>query len=181
VDVNNIISQVNRDVEESYDTGDVMDWINRCSDDLTPIAKLEGKTIFTIDNTNSYTLPDDFHDYAYVVVDGSFLQKITVQEQHSLTGYLPWGNQFSIENGPASGTITLYYYKKIPHVTGTDESPAIETEYHDLYILYGRAQIQFTEEEYDRPDSMGLYESRKREYQTYRIKKRGTGRVRSVV
>ena len=39
--LSDIVTQVNGDVEEEYDATTILQWVNRCLDELTPIAKKE--------------------------------------------------------------------------------------------------------------------------------------------
>jgi hypothetical protein len=175
-----IIRQVNRDIDDSYANQDIIDWLNRCSDDLTPAAKKEKKTSFTIDSTNSYTLPIDLHRVAYVMVGDERYEPIQVTDKAS-KGFTLWEGKLSLQNGPDSGTIDLYYYKKLNKLNNPEDEPEIDEEFHDLYILYAVGQLQFTEEEYDdRPDAMMRYEQRKREFSAHINRKHRLNKVRVV-
>lgn len=174
-----IIRQVRRDLEEEPDAGDVVDWVNRALDDLTSIAKKEARTSFVITPENAYPLPSDFHDFAYVIV-GQEIYDCLPQEDFWKKGFKVWGDVLSLQAGPDTGTIELYYYRKLQHLSSIDTAavPEIEEPFHDLLILYALGQLQFTEEDYDdRPDSMIRYQQRKAEYANYMLRKRKKGRV----
>ena len=181
-----VFAQIVRDMNESYDNGDLLQWVNRCSDDLTPVANVEASTTFTITSTNqTFTFPTDRHrDWVMKVTDSEseieFYRPISMRDSQS-KGYLAWGSTFTLQHGPETGSITFYYYKKITQMTSAqlDTEMEIDSEFHDLYILYGRGQIQFTEEdmgrgESERVDSMQLYYKRKAEYEKHRAIKAAT-------
>lgn len=180
--LSNIINQINRDIDEEYDAGDIIEWINRCSDDLTPIARIQASQSYAIaTTTDTFTFPTIRHrDFAMKVTDSndcsSIYGPVSITDSQP-RGYVAWGNTFTLQNGPDTGTINYYYYQKIAQMATTDLAVEmqIDSEFHDLYILYGRAQIQFTEEDQkgnsDREDSMSMYLARKKEFERHiRIK-----------
>ncbi|MFE1630386.1 hypothetical protein ACFLFF_26975 [Brevibacillus reuszeri] len=174
-----IIRQVRRDLEEEPDAGDVVDWVNRALDDLTSIAKKEAKVSFPITPDNAYTLPDDFHDFAHVFVGQERFDPVAL-EIFGQTGFKVWNGTLSLQGGPSTGSIDVYYFRKLARLSTADTTavPEIDEPFHDLLILYALGQLQFTEEDYDdRPDSMARYEARKREYANYMTRKRRKGRT----
>jgi hypothetical protein len=188
----NVINQINRDIDEEYDNGDIIDWINRCSDDLTPIARIQASQSYAITAvTDSFTFHETRHrDYSMKVTDShnesTFYYPVSVTDPQP-KGYVAWGNSFTLQNGPTSGTITYYYYQKIAQMTleQLNVEMQIDSEFHDLYILYGRGQIQFTEEDQkgnsDREDSMNMYLARKREFERHIRIKQATAETIEVV
>jgi hypothetical protein len=36
-----IIEEINKDLDDTFDNGELIGWINRCIDDLTPFAKIK--------------------------------------------------------------------------------------------------------------------------------------------
>lgn len=183
--LSNIVAQINRDIDEEYDFGDILQWINRCSDDLTPIAQIQASQSYTISSVDdSFTFPPTRHkDFTMKVTDSqdckTFYGPVKITDTQS-RGYVAWGNSFTLQNGPTAGTITYYYYQKIAQMASTDLNVEmqIDSEFHDLYILYGRAQIQFTEEDQksnsDREDSMSMYLARKKEFERHTLIKQAT-------
>lgn len=173
-----IILQVNRDLDEDYGNGDIIDWINRCIDDLAPIAKKEAQTSFTITTANSYALPIDFLEMVDVLTVKTDLnnnkERKTLtqlqQRDYDSVGYKVWGNALSTQNALDTGSIDVYYYKKPAYLSTTnlDAVPDIEESYHDLFILYAIGHMQFTEEDYDdRQDMLQRYYQRKAEYEAF--------------
>ncbi|MBH0328264.1 hypothetical protein ABH14_00360 [Brevibacillus brevis] len=174
-----IIRQVRRDLEEEPDADDIVDWANRCLDDLTSIVKKEAKQTYTIDSNNAYPLPPDFHDFAYLIIGGEQYYPVT-QDDFRTRGFKVWGGTLSIQEGPTTGTMEFYYFRKLARLTTTNTAaePEIDEPFHDLLILYAVGQLQFTEEDYDdRPDFMQRYYARKVEYSNYVMKKRRKGRT----
>lgn len=166
-----IVKQVNTDVEEEYEASTIVDWVNRCLDDLTPIAKMEAYQSISIDGGNSYPLPADYHRTAELLVNDYPWPERPLSDR-ATTGYKKWAGKLSLQGSvPGSGTIDLYYYRRLVHLSTaqTDAEPEIESEFHDLLVLYATGKLQFTEEEYDRPDAMSLYEQRKQDYRSYKI------------
>ena len=40
-----LILQVNRDVDDIFENGDIQHWLNRALDDITPIARIEKRAM----------------------------------------------------------------------------------------------------------------------------------------
>jgi hypothetical protein len=152
-----IIDEVNKDLDDSLDTEDILGWVNRCMDDLSVIAKKEDKKTADISSINAYELPDDVLEIVRVVVNGDDLDR---------TGYEVWNNVLSLQNGPDSGLLELYYYRRLAHLTDdTGGIPEIDPAFHDLFVLYTVAHNQFMEEEPEKEmDAMNRYYRRKQEY-----------------
>ncbi len=169
--LSDIVTQVNGDVEEEYDATTILQWVNRCLDELTPIAKKEAYISYPIDVLNSYTMPTDFHKSAeFLVNDYPWLEK-PLSDRNS-TGYKKWAGKLSLQGAmPDSGTIDMYYYRRLLHVDAANMSaePELEPEYHDLLVHFAVGMIQFTEEEYDRPDAMAKYNQRKSDYEAFKV------------
>jgi hypothetical protein len=171
VKLKDIISQVNGDVEEEYDAATIIGWVNRALDDLTPVAKVEAYVSYPIDGTNSYTIPTDYHKGAETLVNDCPWQEKPLSDRKS-TGYKIWAGKLSLQGMvPDSGTIDMYYYRRLNHMSTSDmdQEPELEPEYHDLLVHYAAGMIQFVEEEYDRPDAMSKYNARKEEYMAHKI------------
>jgi hypothetical protein len=169
-------------VEEEYDAGTIIGWVNRALDDLTPVAKVEALKSYTIDGTNSYTLPSDLHMPAVTLVNGIQWHEVPITDRFS-TGYTTWGNTLTLwgSSVPTSGTIDYYYYRRLKHLVTTDMNaePELDPEFQDLLIHYAAGMIQFTEEEYDRPDAMTKYNERKKEYTAFKNKSMPPARIRA--
>ncbi|MED1948993.1 hypothetical protein [Brevibacillus centrosporus] len=182
--LSDIIRQVNRDLDEDYSNGDIIDWINRCIDDLAPIAKKEAKTTFAIDSNNSYTMPTDFLEFVDVLTvkadpDNAANRHYTVltqlpQQDYTSTGFKYWAGTLSLQNPPSEGTIEVFYNAKPAYMAATNLNavPQIDESFHDLFILYAIGQLQFTEEDYDdRPDTLNRYYARKAEFEAHTNRK----------
>jgi hypothetical protein len=176
VKLSDIRTQINLDIDESYDNVVLNNWINRALDDLTSVAKREAKATLT----SPYTLPTDLHEIVYVIQDGQTLEEVAVNDPYT-TGYELWGNSLTLQH-TSDSPIDLYYFKRLTKLTNDTDVPEIEEEFHDLLILYALGHIQFEDEDYDdRPDALGRYQARKQEYRQYIQKKRSIGRVNKKV
>ena len=146
VNLQELILQVNRDVDDIFENGDIQHWLNRALDDITPIARIEKKVTLTY----PYTLPNDVQDMERVMQTNKVFPRIPVGEQ-SQQGYWVWGNELMIPGGNQQ-PIEVYYYKKLSHLKGMEDVPEIDSPYHDLLILYAVGQLQFMDGDYgDRP------------------------------
>jgi hypothetical protein len=176
-----LINQVKRDLSQVAENADISEWLNRCLDDLTPVVKKETKTTYSIISANSYTLPNDFYDFAHVIVASEPVDRVSIDDSYN-KGYKVWSGNASLQHGPSSGDIELYYYRRLNRLVNADDVPEVDEPFHDLLILYALGHLQFTEEEYeDRPDALQRYYRRKEEYASYLQRKNSRGRVREKV
>jgi hypothetical protein len=177
MNLSQIIKQVNRDVDDSFNSADITEWLNRCLDDLTPYVKKQARTAYTIDSSNQYALPSDYFDLVELVLTTSDsngntnvspLRSLQVRDYDS-KGYKVWGESFSLQKGPTDGLMDLFYYRKLTRLVNGADVPEIDEPFHDLLILYGIAQSQFMDEEPQREaDAFTRYTARKQEYIAYR-------------
>jgi hypothetical protein len=68
MNLNDIMKQVNRDIDDQYIIDDIRDWVNRCLDELTPFAKKESMATTDANNTNVYELPSDLFEIAFIKI-----------------------------------------------------------------------------------------------------------------
>ncbi|WP_420973743.1 hypothetical protein [Bacillus thuringiensis] len=173
-----LILQVNRDVDDMFENGDIQHWLNRALDDITPIARIEKRATLEY----PYTLPNDVQDIERVMQTNKVFPRIPVGEENQ-QGYWVWGNELVILGGNQQ-PIEIYYYKKLCHLKGMEDVPEIDSPYHDLLILYAVGQLQFMDGDYaDRPDRMQRYQERRQQYAVFREKrkvKRSGVRIKTI-
>lgn len=165
-----IIEEINKDLDDEIENDELIGWINRCIDDLSPIARQEQKAVIEITETNDYELPDDFIKMFMVSVNGKRYDTLPLSSNS--TGYKVWGNNLSLSNGPSDGSIELYYYKRLSHLENMDDVPEIDPAFHDLFILYTIGHHQFMDDELEREtDAFTRYNARREEYKLFMNKK----------
>jgi hypothetical protein len=176
-----IMTQVGRDIDDDYNLDDIKDWVNRCLDDLTPIANKQSLLLTDVNSDNAYDLPDDLYEIAFVKVNDEIFEAVSFRDDTS-KGYKRWENTVYLQPAVDTGTMELYYYRKLNHVEEADDIPDLEPEYHDLFIFYCLGNAQFYDEDYEyRPDSNLRYENRKKEYILFTQKKSRKKRVTEKV
>jgi hypothetical protein len=173
--INDILRQVNRDIDDQYNLQDVIDWVNRCLDDLTPIAKRQATAVLNA----PYTLPINTHELLFVSHHNQFLKKLSIGDAYS-DGYKQWGDSLTLQNLEPS-PLTIYYHRKLAKVANGDDIPDLEEEFHDLLVYFCLGSMQFYDEDYERPDSFGRYQARKQEYIQYIDKRDRKKRVSEKV
>jgi hypothetical protein len=162
-----IINEINKDLDNTQNNGDLIGWINRCMDNLSPIAKQEAKTVYEITSLNGYELPGDLLEMTLVLVNGIQFDAVPLNDSWS-TGYKKWGNVLSLQNAPSDGQVEVYYFKRLAHLVNSEDVPEIEPVFHDLFILYTIAQQQFMEDEPERQmDALTRYNNRNGEFNRY--------------
>lgn len=172
MNVQEIIDEINKDVDDTLDDDAVIGWINRCLDDLTPFARQEAMKTADITAENSYSMPDDILEVYMLLVNGEKYSPVRINETWK-KGYKVWGNVLSLQNGPDTGEIELYYYKRLSRVAETTDIPEIDPSFHDLFILYTTAYNSFSEHNDDwqarQGDALNRYNQRKAEFNSYII------------
>lgn len=167
MNVKQLIEEVNKDIDDSLDNADIIGWFNRCLDDLTPIVRKEALKITDADTSNTYELPEDLHEIAFIRSAETEYRLIPLNDKTS-RGYKVWGEILYMQPPVESGELELFYYKRLDHVEDGEDVPEIDPAYHDLLALYAIAHYQYADEEPQRQqDAMNRYFQRKNDYQTY--------------
>lgn len=173
MNLDEIIKQVARDVDDTPENGDVIAWVNRALADLTPIANKEKEVTLSSDQ-----LPADCFELIHVLVNGMPAYRLSMNDMQS-EGYKLWGNTITLQN--LTGPIKLFYYQNLPKVKYLNDVPQIEEAYHDLFVYYAIGHLQFKEEDYeDRSDIMQKYYARKEEYRNRNQTEKNKGKRRVV-
>lgn len=173
MNVQEIIDEIAKDIDDNTIDNEVfIGWINRCLDDLTPFARKEVLKTADITGENSYAMPDDLLEVFMVLVNGCQYYPVRINEQYK-QGYKLWGNTLSLQCGPDTGEIELYYYKRLSHIAELTDIPEIDPSFHDLFVLYATAYNLFSERNDDwqqrQGDTINRYNQRKQEFYSYII------------
>jgi hypothetical protein len=171
MNVQEIINEITKDIDDTtVDNSLLIGWINRCIDEVSPIAKKEAKKTADIAIENAYELPDDLLEVFMVLVNGNRYYPMRIDES-TQQGYKIWGNVLSLQSMPDSGAIDLYYYKRLSHVSELTDIPDIDPAFHDLFILYTIGHNQFAEHMDDwqprQMDALNRYNIRKQAFTEY--------------
>jgi hypothetical protein len=168
-----LINEVNKDIDDTLDTGDITGWINRGLDDLSPIAKHQkSTTISLVKDTKIYAVPSDLIAIAALIDETDNINPIEYSalqmRDYANRGYKRWGSDFIIQPTPSEAkTLTLYYHARLPHLTG-DAEPVIPSEFHDLLVLYAVARARYMDEEEGlQLNAWAEYQRRKSEFAAY--------------
>jgi len=176
-----LIKEVNKDSDDSLPNAEVIQWINRGLDDLTPVAKYKKTALIPLTSgQDQYPLPDDFHREELILQDDELFE-IPLKDRTS-RGYKKWGNVLTVQPKPSTdGELTLYYYAKLPHLKNSDDEPVIPSYYHDLLILFAVAKAMYKDEEPEKQDSAWSdYLAKKREFAAEQNQNGEIGQVRLV-
>lgn len=178
MNLSKLVDEVNKDLDESFESGELIGWFNRCLDDLTPIARIESK--YSTDLTAPVILPDDLYEIAFVLLDGSELYNVPVRDK-TKSGYKVWGNELTLQNTPESSLLEVFYYKRLSHLEESEDVPEIEPSFHNLLVLYASYLSQYAEEEPERQiDAFNRYHKRKQEYETFVFRNREADEIKDV-
>lgn len=175
MNLSQLINEVNKDIDDSMPDQDIIGWLNRGLDDITPIARVEGKKVTDVSPLNAYELPEDLYEMVHLTVDDQTYESVSLRDK-TMRGYKIWGNVLSLNPAAESGLIELYYYKQLNHLVNSEDVPGIPSQFHDLLVLYAVAHTQFADEEPERQrDAMMRYNQRKLEYEAYVLGKQDIG------
>ncbi|GIN88705.1 hypothetical protein J6TS2_50910 [Heyndrickxia sporothermodurans] len=148
MNLDQIIEEVNKDIDDSIDNQEITGWINRCVDDLSIHAKYQkSTTIELIPNQKEYDLPHDFIKLVSLVDSVTPLKLIQINDFVSI-GYKMWSDKLIIQPTPTNEKVLdLYYKAKLPYLKDSDDEPQIPSQFHDLFILYAVAKARYQDEE----------------------------------
>jgi hypothetical protein len=161
-----IIDEINKDVDDELENEDIVGWVNRCLDDLTPVARYQKlMTITTTSGVNTYSLPSDLTKVVQVVDNTTPLNPLNVSDFNK-DGYKVFANQLILQPTPEDEReITLYYEGNLPYLTEASDVPVIHSSFHDLFVLYTVARFMYKDDEtYRKSDAFAEYVQRKREF-----------------
>jgi hypothetical protein len=181
MNLQDLIKEVNKDIDDSLSNTEITQWINRGLDDLTPVAKYKKSvTIPLIAGQKEYSLPADVHKIE-LILDDTELHEIPLKDRTS-RGYKVWGNTLTIQPTPENnGELTFYYYASLPHLKNNDDVPAIPSHYHDLLVLYAVARAKYQDEEPEmQMNAWGEYQAKRREFAIEQNQSGEVGQVRLV-
>ncbi|AFV02819.1 MULTISPECIES: hypothetical protein [unclassified Dehalobacter] len=114
----------------TWDTA--LPWFNDAISELTDKLKIEAKTtITTTSGTSNYPIPSDC--LSIVKCDKTFTT---------------WANEISFDSDPGTGTVDLYYYRKVNKLSlETDIPTDIPENYHYALVLFGAMRFKQSDEE----------------------------------
>lgn len=148
--LSDLIKEVNKDIDDSLSNGEIIGWLNRALDDLTPYAKYqELQTISLISDQKEYSLPANIFEIVHLLDENSGISfnQIPMQD-FSSTGYKKWGGKLIFQPIPKKNqAISLYYHARLPHLINPDDIPSIPEEFHDLLVLYAVSKAKYQDEE----------------------------------
>ena len=159
-------NEVLKDIDDTLTNEDIRGWLNRCLDDLSPIAKYQKQVqIPLLAGESSIELPEDLHEIILFSDEEADFHEIPLKDKHT-RGYKKWSNVLSIQPIVANDrTFTLYYYARLPHLTEITDIPKIRPDFHDLLVLYGVAKAKYKDELVDmQQNAMQEYYTRKDEF-----------------
>ncbi len=161
-----IINEVLKDIDDSLSDSDIIGWVNRALDDLTPVAKYQKVAVINLGAGNrNVEIPADLHELV-LVTDGELDYSELGLNDKTGSGYKKWGNTLVFQ--PVFDTnkeLTLYYYANLPHLLANNDVPVIRADFHDLLVLYATAKAKYKDEVMEMHQStMQEYLERKRQY-----------------
>jgi hypothetical protein len=164
-------AEINKDIDDTLSNSDLLGWINRALDDLTPYAKhKQMASIPLLVGEKNYTLPSDLIEIVHVFHEtiNQELPLLPMDDRNNF-GFKKWGSTFILQPTPQEeGSISLYYHSRLPHLANPNDEPKIPSEYHDLIVLYAVAKAKYQDEEESmQQNAMQEYYSRREQFITF--------------
>jgi hypothetical protein len=160
-----LIAEVNKDLDDTLSNADIIGWLNRCLDDLSPVANYpKSSTISTVKDQKEYALPSDLINTVLLIDEDKKLEYPQVElRNYAYTGYKRWGANVTLQPTPSEvRTLSLYYHATLPKLVNPDDVPAIRSDFHDLLVLYAVAKAKYQDEEESMQlNAMSEYTARK--------------------
>lgn len=164
-----IISEINKNVDDELDNSESIGWINRCMEELTPIANNQSiTTLDTFADQSQYDLPTDFINVEQVIYGGTALRQVALSDTRTC-GYKIYANKIILQPAPTEdGSLDLYYESNLPYLSDLEDIPQIPVFFHDLFVLYAMTKFMYKDDELTRKaDAQSDYNIRKREFIRY--------------
>lgn len=172
-------TEVNKDIDDQLNNADINGWINRALDDLSQFARYKKKvTINVVNGVSDYLLPTDLLD---VLIVGQNVPVLSLNDFTS-NGYKLVGDTLTLQPVPTeSYTMDVIYIAPLPHVSNDDDVPAIPTNFHNLLVLYAVAKAKYADEEESmQMNAMNEYQSRKQDFIRFMNRKEPPMSIRDV-
>lgn len=148
-----IIEEINKDTDDSFDTPVLLGWINRALDLASDVMNYEKKaTLLLEEGVSDYEVPADLMTLKYVIGSAGLYERIDVLDPTS-TGYKRWGNIIGFQNLTETA-IDMYYLASLPHLVESEDIPALPSQFHDLPVLYAVSKAKYQDEE---PELYSIY------------------------
>lgn len=168
MNLKDIIYEINKDIDDEFDNADLIGWINRALDDLSPVANYQAFADITlVADQKVYPLPAELVKLIQVI-DESGTGRLYEQPLNDFTscGYKVIGRNLVIQPKPTKpGTLTLYYESSLPHLKNPEDVPVIRPDFHDLLVLYAVARARYQDEEVGlQMNAMSEYKNRRSQF-----------------
>jgi hypothetical protein len=171
-----IIAEVNKNVDDELDNTEIIGWINRCIEDLTPIANLQSITTIPIyADVPQYDLPIDLVEVVQVVKDNQLLKQLPLSDLVNC-GYKLYNNNTKLilqsltfsDDENVESSVDVYYKSALPYLSDMEDIPQIPLFFHDLFVLFATAKFKFQDQDSEYLQlAANTYESRKRDFINY--------------
>lgn len=173
-----ILNEINKDIDDTIDAGDLIGWVNRALDIASTVDKYEQRVTLLFDEgVSDYALPDDLIKLMYVFGTEGKYEELPLDDYTS-TGYKQWGNVIGFQN-VNEASVDLYYHAYYPHLVNMEDVPALPVPFHDLLILYTVARARYKDEEESlEADAMNEFNRRLVEFRNFVSMKRKKPSVR---
>lgn len=147
-----IINEINKDIDDELDNADLIGWINRALDDLSPFANYQAfAEISLVADQKAYPLPADLVKLVQVTDESGTLPVQLLEQPLNdfiSCGYKVIGRDLVIQPKPTQAKpLTLYYESRLPHLKDPEDVPVIRPDFHDLLVLYAVARARYQDEE----------------------------------
>lgn len=163
-----LIEEINKDLDDTLEDEDLIGWINRCMDELSPYATFQKNAVISLAiGQKEYDLPNDYLRLKYLV-DEYPLDQVRMKDFVSV-GFKLWGNKLIFQPTPTTEKdLDLYYEGKLPYLSKPEDEPQIPSQFHDLFILYTVAKARYQDEEESlQMNAWNEYKKRKEDFITF--------------
>lgn len=141
-----ILNEINKDIDDTLDNADLIGWVNRAMDIASTVAPYEKRTTLVFeDGVGDYPMPSDFLKLYHVIGTNGELPLLKLTDRTS-AGYKRWGNTIGFQNIDET-SVDIYYHARLPHLVNMDDEPVIPPQFHDLFVLYAVGRAKYKDEE----------------------------------
>lgn len=169
MNLENIIEEINKDADDTLDNAEIIGWVNRCLDDLSPYSNYQKSTVISVvSGQKEYELPSDVISIFQLVDRNRVLPQLPVSN-YQREGYKVWGDKIILQPTPEEDKeLELFYYATLPRLQNMEDVPAFHSQFHELLIYYTLAKFNFQDEEEDKQmNAWSDYAARKDDFIRY--------------
>lgn len=154
-----ITDSCNRQLDQDFDNGLYVDWINACLEEIQEEVYLPTRTTVTANVDGSFTLPTNYKEDLRVRIgaDTRFSQQVAYDEP-TVQGYAIYGETLYVRNRTGVTSVELFYSRFPAQITSSPtDVPDIPDRFHNVIASYCKMQAMLFIEDIAEDERYAFY------------------------